>query len=80
VTCEEVVDLLVDYVDGGLSAEQVDAIKQHLCGCQPCVATVEMYQVTIKVTRALPKVEPLPPAFEARLRAVLAAQPGGEAS
>jgi hypothetical protein len=76
VTCEELVDLLVDYVDGGLSEEQVDAIKQHLCGCQPCVASVELYQVTIKVSRALPKVEPLPPAFEARLRAVLGTQGG----
>ncbi len=78
MTCEELVDLLVDFVDGGLPAEQVDAIKQHLCGCKPCVSSVELYQITIKVSRALPKAEPLPPHFEQRLRAVLAQLPAGE--
>ena len=73
LTCEELVDLLVVYVGDGLSPDQVTAFKEHLCGCKPCTASVELYQVTIKVTRALPKCDPLPPAFEARLRAALAA-------
>ena len=72
LTCEELVDLLLDYVDESLSAEQVAAVKEHLCGCPPCVHTVEAYQITIRISRALPKSAPLPPAFEERLRTALA--------
>ena len=74
LTCEELVELLLDYLDEDLSPEQAEAVKEHLCGCPPCVHTVEMYQVTIRISRALPKAAPLPPAFEQRLRAVIASQ------
>ena len=72
LTCEELVDMLLDYVGGELSPEQVAAIKAHLCDCPPCVHSVESYQVTIRISRALPKTSPLSPAFEERLRSVLA--------
>jgi anti-sigma factor RsiW len=78
VTCEELVGLLLDFVGGDLSPEQRAAIEQHLCGCPPCVRHVEEYRLTIRVTRLLPKADPLPPALEARLRAALAeAERGG---
>jgi anti-sigma factor RsiW len=72
VSCEELVDLLLDFVGGDLSPEQRAAIEEHLCGCPPCVRHVEEYHLTIRVTRLLPKHDPLPPAFEQRLRAALA--------
>ncbi len=72
LTCEELVDLLVDYLGGELPDEQVDAIKSHVCGCGSCGVYIETYQLTITVTRALPRCEaPLPPSCEARLRAAL---------
>jgi anti-sigma factor RsiW len=77
VTCQELVDLLLDYVGDDLTPEQRAAITEHLCGCPPCVTYVETYQITIKVTRALPKNDPLPPSLEQRLRAALAAAEGG---
>ena len=78
MSCEELVGLLLDFVGGDLSPEQRAAIEQHLCGCPPCVRHAEEYRLTIRVTRLLPKADPLPPALEARLRAALAeAERGG---
>ncbi len=75
LTCDELVDLIFDFVDGGLPDEQVAAFKHHLCGCKPCEKSVNLYQVTIRITKALPKDDPLPAAVEQRLRAALAVGP-----
>ena len=71
MTCDELVDLMLDFVGGELSEEESNAIKAHLCACQGCGISIEMYQLTIRVTRLLPKTEPLPSAFEQRLRTIL---------
>ena len=71
MTCDDLVDLMLDFVGGELSEEQSDAIKTHLCGCPGCGNSVEMYQLTIRVTHLLPKTDPLPSAFEQRLRRIL---------
>ena len=75
LTCEDLVDLIFDFVDGGLPEEQLVAFKTHLCKCKPCEKSVGLYQVTIRITKALPKADPLPAAFEQRLRAALAGTP-----
>ncbi len=72
MSCEELVNLLLDFYGGDLTAEQRAEIEEHLCACPPCVQYVEEYRLTIQVTRLLPKNDPLPPAFEQRLRAMLA--------
>ncbi len=71
LTCEDLVDLMLDFVGEELPDEQVNAIKVHLCGCPPCIVVVQKYRFTITMSRALPKCEPLPTAFEAKLRASL---------
>lgn len=71
LTCEELVDLMLDFVGEELPDDRVSAIKAHLCGCQPCVVVVQKYRFTILMSRSLPKCEPLPSAFEAKLRASL---------
>jgi hypothetical protein len=72
LTCEELVELLLDYLDESLPPEQVVAIKAHLCDCPPCVQFIDTYQITVRISRSLPKTAPLPPAVEERLRAALA--------
>ena len=74
MSCQEMVDLLLDFVGGEITPEQRAMIEQHHCGCPPCVRHVEEYSLTIRVTRLLPKNDPLPPAFEQRLWAALAAE------
>jgi anti-sigma factor RsiW len=70
ITCREVAELLIDYVDGDLPEARLITVQQHICGCPPCAFYMETYRTTIEATRALP-AEPLPAEFEARLRRVL---------
>jgi anti-sigma factor RsiW len=70
VTCREVAELLIDFVEGELPEARMITLQQHICACPPCLFYLETYQTTIEATRALP-AEPLPPEFEARLRKVL---------
>jgi anti-sigma factor RsiW len=78
VNCEELLDLLLDYIGGELVVEQHRTIEVHLAGCARCVMLIESYRYTIRLARALPKCERLPAAVEARLRKVLAPHFGGE--
>ena len=71
MTCNELIDTLVDYIGGELAAEQRASADAHLAGCQNCTFYLESYTHTVRVVRQLPKCGPLPPAFEARLRQVL---------
>jgi len=70
VKCREVVELLIDYIEGELPESKHITVQQHICGCVPCAYYLETYRTTIAITHALPD-EPLPPEFEARLRGVL---------
>ena len=70
VTCREVAEVLIDFIEGNLPEKEMITLRQHICGCPPCHFYMETYQTTIEVTRALP-AEPLPPEFEARLRSVM---------
>ena len=70
MTCRELVELLIDFVSDELPAEHRQRVEQHLRRCPPCVAYLDSYQVTIRLTKQLP-CEPLPPELEARLRAAL---------
>lgn len=72
MVCKEVVELLVEYVGEEMATDQRDTFERHLCGCLQCFAYLETYRATIRLTRALPKCEPLPAEFEARLRQMLA--------
>ena len=71
LTCEDLQDLLADFVSGDLSTELQTVFELHLCECPHCGDTVAMYQATITLTRTLCVCEPLPIAFEAKLRALL---------
>lgn len=71
--CVEIVTLMIDYVDGDLPADKREEFERHMCGCMPCFVYLETYQTTIRLTRALPKCDPLPAEMEGRLLAMLAA-------
>jgi anti-sigma factor RsiW len=71
MTCDDLVELLVDFLGGELVAEHHETVTVHISGCARCTAYVATYQHTVRIARALPKCGPLPPAFEARLRQLL---------
>jgi anti-sigma factor RsiW len=70
INCRELAELLIDFVSDELPAEHRVYIEQHLKLCPPCVAYLESYRMTIRLTKRLP-CEPLPPELEKRLRAAL---------
>lgn len=73
LTCRHVAEILIDYVDGSLPAEERDVLQRHLCGCVPCAIYLHTYRDTIKMTKALPEA-PMPAELTARLKALIDAQ------
>ncbi|CAN5132574.1 hypothetical protein BH11PLA2_BH11PLA2_41950 [soil metagenome] len=68
--CTEMVNLLLEFVDGTLPPDRDDEFRRHLCGCMPCYVYLQTYQETIRITRTLPKCE-MPPEFAMRLKKML---------
>lgn len=67
MNCRELVDKLIEYLDGELTAEEAQRIREHLCECPPCELYVQTYTITIQITRRLPP-KPPPEAVLERLR------------
>jgi mycothiol system anti-sigma-R factor len=71
VNCAELIEKLMDYLDGELVEEQRTTVKVHLDGCQNCTFILESYTHTVRVVKKLPRCGKLPETVEARLREVL---------
>jgi anti-sigma factor RsiW len=70
MTCRDCAELLMEFLQGELNAEQCERIRRHLEDCPPCAIYIETYQITIRLTHQLP-CDPLPPEVAQRLRAAL---------
>jgi anti-sigma factor RsiW len=51
VRCASGVDLLMDYLEGVLSADLRSAIEAHVAGCPKCVAFIASYRETPRIMR-----------------------------
>jgi hypothetical protein len=70
MTCRELAEHLLDFVAEDLSPEHRARICEHLCKCPPCGVLVQTYQITIRLSRQLPR-RPLPARLEEKLREAL---------
>jgi len=70
ITCRELAELLLDFVAGQLPPERREHVEQHLGLCSSCVAYLEGYRLTVRMTRQLPR-PPLPPDLARQLLALL---------
>ena len=60
ISCQEVVELVTDYLEGAMSPDDVARFDHHLSLCEGCVFYVEQIRMTIAaVGRA--GVEDVPP-------------------
>ena len=50
LTCREVIDLLTDYVEDALPAEERRRVEAHLSGCDGCTTYLEQMRETIRLT------------------------------
>jgi hypothetical protein len=77
MTCRELVELLIDYLDGELPEERRRHLEMHLQLCPPCLVYLKTYQATIRLTKRLP-CSPPPPELLERLKTALCSETGGQ--
>lgn len=65
--CDEVLEHLDAYVDGGLSPELIARVRVHVQACDACARFGASYGQLVSALRADPP-EPLPPVVLERLR------------
>src|SRR5205814_827900 len=53
LTCRELVQLITDYLEGGLSRRDRRRFERHLRGCDGCTTYVEQMRETVRVAGAL---------------------------
>jgi len=62
LTCEELVELVTDYVEGTLSPDEQTRFERHLSICPGCRTYVEQFRETIAITGKLREEDVPPPA------------------
>jgi anti-sigma factor RsiW len=45
-TCKDSISLLLNFLDGELSQEETQHLREHLQGCAPCVDFLRTYRAT----------------------------------
>lgn len=73
LTCEDLIAMLVDYLEASLTPERVAAFRRHLDTCPECVAYVNTYEKTRELTGRRLQIA-MPPETKARVRGLLLAQ------
>jgi len=68
LTCHEVIDLLTDYVEDALPAEERRRVEEHLAICDGCTTYLEQVRETIRLTGMLTE-EQIPEQEKQRLLA-----------
>jgi anti-sigma factor RsiW len=70
-TCRDVVALLTEYMEGGLSIRETARLEGHLRGCVACAQYLASLRTTRTAVRGL-RPESIPPEVVRRLRSFLA--------
>jgi anti-sigma factor RsiW len=80
MTCRELSDVLMRYLDGEASAAEQASFERHLAACDDCVAYVAAYRETVRLGQGAFEHpdEPVPDTVPATLvRAIRAARKRG---
>jgi anti-sigma factor RsiW len=54
ITCEELVELVTEYLEGALTPAARERVERHLAGCDGCRAHLEQVRGVLRVAGALP--------------------------
>lgn len=74
LTCRDLVDFLMAYLDGELPDEERAEFERHLEACPPCVVYLETYQEAVRLGRDVGLAEEVSEAPEELVQAVLRAR------
>jgi anti-sigma factor RsiW len=66
ITCQELVELVTEYLEGTLPAERRERFEQHLAACPGCADYVQQMRLTIRTTGQLAEAS-----LDPRMREVL---------
>ena len=72
ITCRQLIDFIIDYVDGALDDTAKHDFERHLAVCPSCRAYLETYQQTMNLTRIAVTDEPLGDVPEELVQSILA--------
>jgi anti-sigma factor RsiW len=71
--CDEVIQLLTDYIDGELEPEAQSQLDQHFTVCPPCVSFLQTFKATIELTGTF-RCEDIPESVSEKLHVFLEGQ------
>ena len=66
LTCAEVVEIVTEYLEGGLTVADRDRFEEHLAFCSSCLTYVDQMRETISGLADVPREE-LSPQLQADL-------------
>jgi anti-sigma factor RsiW len=69
LSCQELVELVTDYLEGVLDDRHVRAFERHIAGCDGCTRYLEQLKTTIRLTGTLTPDDLSPAAESALLQA-----------
>jgi anti-sigma factor RsiW len=69
LTCAEVVELVTEYLEGGLSAADRERFEEHLGFCDWCVTYLDQMRQTVEATGGLREEDLDPEVQEALIEA-----------
>ncbi len=49
ITCKQLLDFILDYIEGSLPEQERSDFDRHLAVCPSCVAYLDSYRKTIKL-------------------------------
>jgi len=52
MACRELIEFLIDYLDGSLEPHERAKFEEHLAVCDSCVAYLRTYEMTIRMEKA----------------------------
>ncbi len=65
VDCQDLVEMLTDYLDGALDPQTRSRLEAHLRLCDGCDAYLEQLRATVATLGATPRPQPAPNLQEA---------------
>ena len=69
MTCIELVELVTDYLEGSMPADERARFDEHISGCEGCTSYLEQLRITIRLTGMLTEEQIAPDARAALLDA-----------
>lgn len=69
LTCSELVELVTEYLEGGLLPDDAGRFEEHLTLCPACLAHVDQMRATVEATGRLREADLSPDLADALLAA-----------